>query len=212
MKKVFIIFQIICIMSILSGCKNARDIINDPMSDRALNNWSGVWHVYDTELNTDGDIEYYTTYNYQTLETNFTGTDSYVGKKCIRYSWTGQLEKAYNSTNGQWETAKWCGFHIDNSVARDMSPGGYNRITFYAKGSLSDKTNLEVKGPDSNDKVVITNNDLLPSTWKEFSITITSVASLTNIKEVIKIIMNYTGISQGNGGTVYIDNIEYKKV
>jgi len=123
---------------------------------------------------------------------------------------------------------------------RNLSAYGYSKITFYARGVLSSSTSLKIEGADdptmatpiscvtlssegSSFDECAKNGDAagdrktLNGSWQPYTLRIYSQSSLTSVKDFFKATFVYHfhlgSIPQppGQGGTVYIDQIQYEQ-
>ena len=89
---------------------------------------------------------------------------------------------------------------------KDFTPGGYSKITFWAKGALSPNTAVTFSGPHEGEKIEL---GTLTNSWKQYTI---SLNQLTGITAYFSIIFGYSGGDiPGTGGFVYLDDIRYTK-
>lgn len=223
----------VCLVSMFVGCssKSPTDNLVNPTSESALNHWNTSWIVYDDEIKTGGTVQRYTTQEGQSVDFNCfdndTASDPY-GKRCIKYSWDGGAVGQYDSTGKVIATsATWCGFGLivakdyeSTSKTKDVSQGGYTKLSFSFKGQLSTDTWLVIGGPDgpsTGDTTVLPDKfsigkDEITNTWQQKTVTLTSksLGKLSAMTTFVSINFEYRrGMdTQGSGGTVYIDNVE----
>jgi len=203
------IFKIITVLFVLVliGCdQNPFDKLYDPTGDGALGGGWGDWKIYDDQLNTRGGVMLSPSEEHQTFA-EVTGNPR-SGTKCIKYSWDGT--RLWSEKDGKlvnWTAAilivapTW----QEYGEEKDLSPGDYNKITFWVRGNLSSGTiRFEGPGPrgscDSTDEL-----SLLPAGWVGKEIELTNKTHLSQAKEFFKIVFD------GGGGTVYVDDITYTK-
>ncbi|MCK4532702.1 hypothetical protein KAU39_02860 [bacterium] len=195
------------------GCElNPLNKLTNPTLDESLGNTSwNDWVVYDDDLKGVGGTIYMTGPQGQNMDFRVTGQSPPQGDMCMKYSWTGEDVYDY-----EWNIMHhgycYLSLIVDEdsqsfgSTYRDFTPGGYTKITFWAKGALSADTTVVFTGPHGEEVVV--NN--LTNTWKQHEITLTQ---LTSITAYFTIGFNYSGGDDipGVGGFVYVDDIRYVK-
>lgn len=190
------------------GCElNPLNKLTNPTLDESLGNTTwGDWVVYDDDLRGVGGITYLT--GPQGQETDFRVADQSPpqGYMCMKYSWTGQDVYDYE-INGMQHY--YCALSLivdeDGFTYKDFTPGGYTKITFWAKGALSVNTKVSFTGPHGG-KVEVAS---LTNTWRQYEIVL---EQLTSITAYFSIVFSYSGGDiPGTGGFVYVDDIRYVK-
>jgi len=135
--------------------------------------------------------------------------------------------------------AAYAGTPGRNLVATGSNPN-YTKVTFYARGSLSSNTVLKIEVADDGntttpdpcltlskagaqaDDVCSANGpdpfaqppQVLSTNWMPYTLAIPNASLLSNIKDFFKATFVFTpsfGAPQGQGGTVYIDKIQYEQ-
>lgn len=194
----------------LFGCSkyNPLDKLINPEEKSATGRWSGEFVIYDDELKTGGGIMFLSSADNQTLDFNFR-ENPYSGKKCIKYSWNGK--SVYDYTRKIYQ-ANWCGWAFivgkdwtEYNKIRNFSSVNYSKISLWVRGSLSANTKIKFESYNRD-----THSDIeLTDSWQKIEFKITGNQS--EIKEYLKIIFEYLGSGEGNGGIVYIDEIKFSK-
>ncbi len=204
---------------ILAGCeKNPIDRLTNPMPDGAVPDTSGIYVVYDDELKTGGGVAFTPGGENQTIDMENTDSPQ-LSKKAIRYEWNGG--DVFHSTSPQH---LYAGFilivtpniaDLDAATGKNLSGPGYTRLTFQARGTLSENTVLWVEGPDdasggiTPQKLIINN---LSSNWTQYSMNIPA-ADFVNVKDFLIVTFQFTQpprtTNLGGGGVVYFDDIRY---
>ena len=213
------------LLSAFAACdKNPVNRLVNPTTTNTAGAWSGTWVIYDDELKTNGAVMAYN----EGAIIDFNCSDNpHTGKKCIRYSWDGSPVLTYASlTAGATVQSGFSGFGLIcaqtigtySTGTRDLSPGGYTKITFWARGSLNTDVHLRLEDNGANSQTASGTDAWLSDTaannitadWQKFSFTV-SPSSLVNAKDFVRIILVYSGTGAGNGGTVYLDDIQLTK-
>jgi len=205
------IFKIIIVLSflVLTSCdQNPFDKLYDPTGDGALGGEWGYWKIYDDQLNTRGGVMLSPTDEHQTFA-EVTGNPR-SGTKCIKYSWDGtRLWDKEKNQLADWTAAllivapTWQEYEEGE---KDLSPGGYNKITFWIRGNLSAGAEIRFEGPGPRESCDSTDwLTTLPGGWVEKDIKLDNKTALSQAKEFFKIVF------VGGGGTVYVDDITYKR-
>lgn len=237
-KNILLLFLIgVSTFSFVSCQRNPVDLLQDPYPDSAIGNWSGVFVVYDDDLRTGGNVEFIPSDlpppdNQMAADFKTTLENPPEGIYCIQYHWSGK--------DIYWDDPKvpfkgyehdWAGMSLivathwslyDTTPARDLSPGGYTKITFKAKAVIANGTYVKFEGPLSTnvatparggtDYLRLSNTDLVE--WNTYTINLSN-NSLKKVKDYFKIVIEYpAGRSNGpygDGGTVFVDDIRYTK-
>lgn len=226
MNKLFLISIIFSLFAAFSACdKNPVNRIVNPSPANISNVRSGTWVIYDDEIKTGGDLMLYNT----GAIIDFKCTDNpHSGKDCIRYSWDGKPVYTYDLGTTQ---SGFSGFSLIcapkqaqySTYSLDLSTAGYTKITFWARGSLNSYVKLRVtaNSTDPSQSKLASGatgvwEDTVTSSWVKYSLDIDNMTNnLAAAKDFVKINLVYApgddGPSQGNGGTVYLDDIELTK-
>jgi hypothetical protein len=190
---------------------NPLNKLTNPTLDESLGNTSwNDWVVYDDDLKGVGGTIYMTGPQGQEMDFRVTGKSPPQGDMCMKYSWTG--EDVYDhDTNGMQHYYCCLSLIVDEdsqsfgNTYKDFTPGGYTKITFWAKGALSLNTKVSFCGP--YDKIEVTS---LTNTWQQYEIE--PLTQLTSITAYFSIVFSYSGGEiPGAGGFVYVDDIRYVK-
>jgi hypothetical protein len=235
MKNLILWSILFSLFSAFMGCDaNPVNRLVNPSPSNISGVWSGAWVIYDDEVKTGGAIMTYNTG--ATLD--FHSTDNpHSGKDCIRYSWDGSPVLTYASLPAHptdYIQSGYSGFSLICAptdaqyftATRNLSLGGYTKITFWARGELFTNVNLRVEA-NSNDQNQYKYASGYPgvwqgtvtSGWQQYSVkldtTTTNLNNLAAATDFIKIILLYTpgpdDPPRGNGGTVFLDDIELTK-
>jgi hypothetical protein len=222
----------------LTSCeRNPLERLSDPFPGGALNAWSGVFIVYNDDLRTGGNVAFIPSdvappANNQSIDFLNTEENPPEGLNCIKYSWNGK--------DLYWDDAtvpfkgyehEWAGVTLlvathwsfyNSTPAKDLSPGGYTKITFKAKAFIANDTYVKFEGPVSTNVAVpsrggtdylrLNNTEL--ADWNSYTLNLSS-NSLKKVKDYFKIVIEYpagkNNGSVGYGGTVFVDDIRYTK-
>jgi hypothetical protein len=200
---------ILLLLFFLLACKSdPTEFLEDPRNDGATGEWSGEWLIYGDRLETGGGIILQPGGENQYLNDKFQDPAVPERNNVIRYSWNGQ------QVAGQYI---WSALSL--SVAAnsetytitpplDLSYGGYRKLTFWAKVSLSDSTIVEFRGPIPDFRIQQTEN----SEWKKFVVYF-QPHMLRNVRDFFVVTFRYVGNpvnAHGNGGTVCVDEVRYE--
>jgi hypothetical protein len=235
MKKAFFFSVFFSVFFVFAGCSKTpvNDLVN-PTAKNSTGIWSGQWVIYDDELKTNGAVMLYT----EGVGLNFNcANNPHSGSNCIQFSWNGLPVLTYASLPSHptdYIQSGFTGFGLICAptvaqyftATRNLSLGGYTKITFWARGSLSVYTYLLV---EANFASGASPNVTQPgsgtgywmgtvtSGWQQYTISIdNNTNNLSAATDFVKIIMVYdppsgSNSTQGNGGTVYIDDIQLSK-
>jgi hypothetical protein len=194
--------------------------------------------IFSSELMSGGGAFLYPGAEGQSL--SFNDRSNPVSERSIRYSWTGEEVAGQHNFAGfdLMHTPTQAEYDVATS-GRDLRQAGYNRVTFYARGTLSTNTLLKVEVVDDGQEATINAScvslsmdgtlddgvnpgsnacgrlDTLTSSWQKFSIPIASPATtLDDVRDFFKatFVFNdpFVGAPAGQGGTVFIDQIQYE--
>jgi hypothetical protein len=234
MKKITLMkIMMIAMMGIfLVSCeRNPMKRLSDPFDEGALGNWSGVFKIYDDDLITGGNVAFIPSDktppdNNMILDFMNTNDDPPEGKKCLRFTWNGQDQDWSGKNEHDWAgmslivATHWSLY--DSTPSKDLSPGGYTKITFKAKAIIDSDTYVKFEGPVSKTVAAPTRggtqylrlNSTELSDWKSYTINFNN-ADFKSVKDYFKIVIEYpAGINSplyGNGGIVLVDDIRYEK-
>jgi len=236
-----LLFTVYCSAFLFAGCNKSPFDSTRNASGGALNKFgvAPALVVFDSELTTGGGAFEYPSGDNQVL--SFNDTSSPISYRSIRYMWNGQPVSNPSGTPNPEVT--FAGFDlchvvvINNNLAvytstpgRNLQAAGYTHVSFYARGSLSTDTVLEVQvaggasqpcvtlSTDGRDDVASPGTPCgrvaqLTGNWQQYSIPISN-ANLAAVKDFFKatFIFNppYVGsTAPGQGGVAYFDVIEY---
>ncbi len=226
-----IIMMILMGMFLVSCEKNPITRLTDPFEEGALNTWSGVFKIYDDDLITGGNVAFIPSDlsppdNNMTLDFLHTSNNPPEGKKCLRFSWNGQ-DQDWNGKNEH----DWAGMSLivathwslyDATPSKDLSAGGYTKITFKATAIIDSNTYVKFEGPISTTTAAparggtryLRLNSTELGDWQSYTINLSN-ADFKSVKDYFKIVIEYpAGIgttSYGNGGIVLVDDIRYER-
>lgn len=197
----------------LSGCdrKPINKLVN-PTVNNTTGNWSGRWVIYDDELRTGGGVSTFTTFDGVSLD--FASRENpFSGSTSIKFFWDGGDVTPYSPAGSSPEHT-WTGFGLIvavktddyNAFSKDFSAAGFNKLTFRARGSLNSGVVLRVEGPQFGAASPAGFwEGAITDQWQQYTV---DLDPQTTINAYLNIILKYTGAGRGNGGTVYIDDIE----
>ncbi|MDA7857871.1 hypothetical protein N9A72_00055 [bacterium] len=207
----------VIIIMFLIGCdRHPLSRLTDPTNDGALNKtvW-GDWVIYDDDMRTRGAVMFIPSNgDHQSIDFYVDDSESdHKRDKCIKYTWDGG--DLYWEDEGDDEHS-WAGVKLITAPnwriygeTADLTPGGYTKIEFFAKGDLPAYTTVHFKGPGGYDVI---DNVSLGESWNKYAIPLT--ADLTEVKEFFIIVIEYppgTAGPEGSGATIYVDDIMYVK-
>lgn len=219
MKQKILILFINVFLVLMIGCdRNPLKKTSILAEEGLLPGINSTFIVYDDVLKTGGNLFTYPGGENQVVDLESRNAP-FSGKKCIRYSWTGG---DVQDANLGIQRHDFVGLDLpvsqgsedfDAAQSVDLSAGGYTKISFWIKGSLSTNTTLKIEAVDdgstSTSAPVLTLSSI-SSTWEKKEIAITP-SHLLSVKEFFKITFIYTQptgtTTPGNGGIVYIDDI-----
>jgi hypothetical protein len=210
------------------GCDKApARRLTDPTPEGAVSQGPGTWVLYDEDLRTGGGYYLIPNGGNQTL---VAGSEEFAssGRKSIFYAWNGK--EVLDSVLGLQHLFAGFGLlvaeditQVNTTAAKDLSAAGFTKITFMARGSLSENTVLRVEGPGDGSGATILprleiSRDQLTGTWTKFTLPASgaiSSASFKSVKQYLNFTMVYSQPSAttgaGEGGSIYIDQITYEK-
>ncbi|MGA2090848.1 MAG: hypothetical protein ABSH12_05230 [Endomicrobiales bacterium] len=219
----------------LSGCdSNPIGKLVDPTVSNTTGQFSGTWVIYnDGALRITGGfppaIMFMTTPEGQTLDLNSTD-HPYSGNFCLKYAWNGDTVTWYQ---GGIREDGFVGFIFIAAptvsqygiITRNLGAGGYTKISFYVRGALNANVSLRLESQNANNLTPSgvnawqsnTTNQQITSNWQHYEFAISG--SMASVSDILRIILVYNesgnpnipNVTNGNGGTVFLDNIEYLK-
>lgn len=233
MKNKFLYVICFLALSAAPGCdKHPADRLVDPTSSNITGVWSGKWVLYDDEIKTNGAQMPFN----EGATQDFRYTDNpRSGKMCIRYSWDGSPVLTFASLPlhpDNYLQSDFVGFSLICAKttagyaagAKDLSAGGFKSITFWARGSLHANVYLRVEANSIDPNVYLRPNGYtgvwmgtVTPGWVQYGLNIDkNVNNLTAATDFVKFILRYdedgdpstANTGRGNGGTVFLDDIE----
>ncbi len=187
------------------GCEPAPlDYLRDPRPDGATGIWTGQWLIYGDKLETGGGIVLVPDSGNQMINLSFHDPER---NNVIMYSWNGQDVAGQHEFSGVSFTVASSSKTYDITPPKDLSAGGYKKVTFYAKVNLSENTFVRFTGPVTSFSV----EQKVNCDWNRFTIFF-EPHMLRTVREFFVISFHYTGNNKsGNGGTVYVDDVRYER-
>lgn len=214
----------------LAGCEqNPIGKLIDPTVSNTTGASSGHWAIFSDELRTGGATMFLTTSEGQVLDFNCT-ENPVSGAKCMKYSWDGSAVTEYSSGNRQ---SDYVGFMLiaaptlagHDTITRDLSAGGYTKVSFYVRGSLNTHVVLRIEANNATYQTASGTNAWMSNTadrvvtsdWKRYEFALSG--SQAAVRDFIRIVLRYDedgnpdtpNSAHSNGGTVFLDNIEYTR-
>jgi hypothetical protein len=230
MYKHILMFFCAMFLCISQGCDNAPiNKLIDPTVSNKTGTWPAEWVLYDDEIKTGGTVQMYTTMEGQELL--FNSTDHpYQGTQCVKYSWDGSAVTEY-LTNTRENGFVGFGLIAADSVNRysevskDLTLAGYTKISFRVRGSLNTNVYLRIEAQNGNYLTPSgtnawqsnTINRRITGDWQQYEFSLSG--SQATIRDFVRVILVYDedgnpntpNTRQGNGGTVYLDDIRLTK-
>ena len=222
---------------LLAGCNESPfGRTRDASGGGALGNFNSgsALVVFSSELKSGGGAFLYPGGENQTL--SFSDTSNPLSARSIRYSWNGQDVAGQHVFAGFDLMHTPLLSQYDATPGRDLRSAGYTKVTFFARGSLSSNTFVKIEVADDGVSTTHDANcvslsvsgtddapdgaglpcgrtDALAGDWRQYAIPV-SPASLNPIKDLFKATFIFTppfvGSTQpGQGGVVYVDQIQY---
>lgn len=219
MKKIQLLILSVVFLS-GSGCKkNPVDRLTNPLESGSVPGTSGIYTVYDDELKTAGGLIFIPSGENQSIELTDLSAPR-RNRNHLRYIWNGQ-----DVPNNGSAQHLFAGFSfvvsqdaasLASTPARDLSGRGYDTLTMYVRGSLSLHTKLRIEGPDDGTGGITaarTELDSLSSEWVKVTLSVPA-GDFSSIKSFVTISFQYDQpaftTAPGEGGVVYIDDIQYE--
>jgi len=216
----------LALILLAAGCNRLpTERLTDPAPEGAVPDANvSTWVLFEDEARTGGGAYLFPEADNQEL---VIGTDetAFAGKKSIRYLWNGG--PVPDPTFGNQHAFAGFGLIVSNdgtglptAAPRNLTDAGFTKITFWAKGSLSENTILRAGGPgEGTGASTLPRLDIarseLTGDWKKFTITGIPDAQWRNVKEYVLFVFVYTQptatTNPGQGGVVFIDQIAYEK-
>lgn len=221
-------------MFLISCERNPMKRLSDPFDEGALTTWSGVFKIYDDDLITGGNVAFIPSDltppdNNLTIDFKVTDENPPEGTKCLKFTWNGG-DQWWGGTVNKNEH-DWAGVSLivathwslyDSTPAKDLTPGGYTKITFKAFALIDSNTYVKFEGPVSKTVAAparggtqyLRLNSRELGNWQTYTINF-NANDFKYVKDYFKIVIEYPqGINNGpfgNGGTVYVDDIRYER-
>jgi hypothetical protein len=215
MLKKLLIAVLIMPLFIFAACekKPVNRLVNPSASETTgSSTWPGPWVVYDDEIKTGGGVGRFTTPEGQELD--FSSRENpHSGNNCIKFSWDGGEVTAYANppdTPADYVEHGFVGFSfkvqndsvVGSPATKDLSPGHYTRVSFYAMGTLSSNVTLRIKGPGTG---ATESPVALTSDWQLFTVPVNG--NLADSNSFANFVLATAGGVRSNGGTVFLDDI-----
>ena len=204
------------LLTVLAGCsKNPVSKLIEPVTVNKSQSWTTDWRIYEDELKTNGGVLMIGWGNGFVIDFE-SRENPYQGVKCMKVYWDGGTV-----TISGGSTDLYTGFSLIAakdyndylSVSKDLSPGGYTKLSFYARKSfMSANTVLRIESPNGSNTSIVPNNvwqGTLTETWAQYSMDISG--SLSSARHFVNIVLKTTDGLKGNGAIVYIDEIRLTK-
>ncbi|MBV9079982.1 MAG: hypothetical protein JO102_02560 [Elusimicrobia bacterium] len=224
MKRIFIASALALL---LTACRrNPIERLVNPVPEGAVPGISGVYVIYDDELKTGGGVEFIPGGENQSADF----ADSSSGRRTarqIKYQWNGGNVSDTDPAFAPSEHL-FAGFSLGtlvNSAQQPSDPGknlsafGYTKLTLWVKGDLSTGNRLRIEGPSQlsqNHTPARTEIDAatLASGWQKVTLNVPP-SDFTTVKVYMTISIQYDQpprtTANGDGGTVYIDDVQYEQ-
>lgn len=206
----------------LTSCKkNPVDRLVNPVPEGAVPQSSGVFAIYDDELNTGGGLAFIPGGENQFIDLNDHSSPRRTTSQ-IRYIWNGADAGGQHLFAGFQLLVTPDGSTLASATGKDLSAPGYTKLTFYLRGNLSNGTRLRIEGPavgtepsDDNCSQVGCDESKTPTgDWQRVEVPI-SAARLSNVKIFATFSFQYTQPPRttvpGEGGVIYLDDIHYER-
>ncbi len=194
----------------------------------------GTFVVFSGELMTGGGAFLYPGDAGQSL--SFADRSNPTSERSIRYSWTGETVASQHVFVGFTLMHTPLQADYGTAPARNLAAAGYTRVTFDARGDLSSNTLVKIEvaddgnGGTANASCVSLsesgtldalfgacgNTNTLEPGWRRYSVPIAAPGTaLANLKDFIKVTFIFNDPFPGNtvpgqGGVIYIDQIQYE--
>jgi len=225
-----------CCLLLASGCnKNPFDRTQNASGGGPTGSFTGAnsFVIFNNELTSGGGAFEFPGSDGQSL--SFNDMSNPISHRSIRYSWTGQLVAGQNFAGVDLMHTPTIDTYA-STPGRDLHLAGYNKVTFFARGSLSTHTSVKIEVADDGNTstadpcITLSSNasvdhcsdsvadplamtpGTLTSSWQQYTITVPNSA-LTSIKDFFKatfVFVPSIGAPTGQGGTVYFDVIQYQ--
>lgn len=189
--------------------------------------------IFSNELLSGGGAFLYPGSEGQSL--TFNDTSNPISNRSIRYHWTGEAVNGSIDFAGFDLMHTPTQSTYSSTVGRDLHNAGYTRVSFYARGTVGSYVVAKVEVADDGNTgtantscvtlstgTMDTNTnpcgrtDQISSAWTRYTIPIASPATaLLAVKDFFKVTFVYNNPNPGStapsqGGTIYIDQIQYE--
>ncbi len=190
------------------GCQTTPlESLRDPRPDGTTGIWTGQWLIYGDKLETGGGLLLFPGAENQTIDLAFRHPNKPERGNVIRYSWNGQEVTGQYAFSGVSFTVASNWRTYDITPSKDLSQGGYRKVTFKAKADLSENTSVRFEGPVTSIGVERRRSfdwDSLATSFEPHM--------LRTVREFFVISFHYNGNDKsGQGGTVYVDDIRLER-
>jgi hypothetical protein len=214
----------------LVSCENApvSKLVN-PTIANTTGTWSGLWVLYDDEIRTGGTVMMFTSMNGIVLD--FASRENpHQGTQCVKFSWDGGDVTAYSPYSIEHD---FTGFSLIVAssldkygiVTKDLTPGGFTKIAFWVRGSLSSNVYLRLESNNGGPATLSGTNAWMSNTtdrrvtgsWQRYEFAL--AGNFTSVKDFVKIVLKYDedgdpstpNVARGNGGIVFLDDIHLER-
>ena len=185
--------------------------------------WTNSFLIYKNELMVDGrGVQFFTSQEGQVLDFNSTENVASGSTKTFKYSWDGSRVTPY--TTGISEVT-WAGFGLEvlnsngSPATKDITPGAYKYLSFKIKGSLSSNVALRVEFRQSAGTVFDIwwqsnpGDSRITDSWQTYNFDLQGYGlKAAKLQYYLIISFQNLGTGQSNGGTVYLEDIQFTQV
>lgn len=212
---------------VAGGCRrNPIERLTNPVPEGAVPQSSGTFVLYDDELKTGGGVGFIPGGQNQTIDFS-DRSDPRRTTTQIRYTWSGQDVFSDQLTPPAYQHL-FAGFSLTvpvdattvaSAAAKDFSGPAYTKVTLWVRGNLSDNNVLRIEGPDDGAggntaaRTEISGSSLAAG-WQKVTLPVPS-QEFSNVKVFLTISIQYDQAPRttlaGEGGTVFIDDIQYER-
>lgn len=211
----------------VAGCKrNPVERLTNPYPDGAVPQSSGIYVIYDDELNTGGGVAFIPGGQNQSIDFRDRSSPR-TSVNQVRYTWTGGPVFS-DETSPPGFQQLFAGFNLLVPVTReelpttqgkDLSQNGYTKLKMRVRGRLALNNRLRVEGPDDGtggDTAVMTELTAaqLSEDWQDLELAVPAI-HFSGVKIYMTVSIQYEQpprtTQPGEGGTVYFDDIRYER-
>ena len=235
MKKLSL-FAFALMFFVAAGCEDnpVQTLIMNNVNNSDPSQWTTVWMIYsdgDNMSKGPADFPTYTDYwgtrpEQITLEYRFQnpGRDGYMGHQRAAYMhWDGSASVPYDPPGPA--QSNWVGWGLQADGAKNISPAGYTKLKFAAKGVIRADVVLRIELAGTNNGTAASLNgstgviQIYPAgtpgqltisndAWTEYSV---DIQVQTGVLDLIKVILKNTAEpNPRNGATIWLDNIRFE--